>query len=192
MPDKTKPITPAEARALAENARDDLSGVTGEPWTCKPHQSGGVLLERGETDDRRTRHPQSQLQIVPTGDGVFIAYAPETVRRLCVAVEFLAAQVEALQGELVGAGRCGAFGTATGRQCIRENDHAGCHILEGEQEARITELEAENARLMAANKDLHDWFDATNAERLRLEEELKYQRTINPAIIDTTRTKEGE
>ena len=48
------------------------------------------------------------------------------VRRIAA----LEAELAEARGELVGKGRCGAFGTSTGSQCIRENDHGGEHVLE--------------------------------------------------------------
>ena len=60
-------------------------------------------------------------------------------------------------------GRCGAFGTTTGRVCVHENDHEGPHELEGER-ARYEPTDLLNFEQVVA------WFDAgpRTVERMRL------------------------
>lgn len=52
-------------------------GHTSGPWEVVPNSSGGMTLIRGNNVDRRLRHPQTHLQIVPDEDAMLIAASPE-------------------------------------------------------------------------------------------------------------------
>ena len=73
-------LTEARLREMLEECESATPG----PWAVGECSSGGAILRRGdETGERRTRHPQAYLQVVPNEDCRHIANLdPTTAARL--------------------------------------------------------------------------------------------------------------